>query len=263
MALPAATLKKLRSLARARTREKEGLLLAEGVRLVQEAVMAGATIQAAYYTDEVRREYAALVRKLRGAAGETAEITRRELASVSDVVTSQGVLALVRWHPVEAVALLSRPAVPAIVVACDGLRDPGNMGSLLRTCAWFGVRGVLLGVGCVNVTNPKVVRGSMGALFRLTIAEEVDLPGTLVEARQFGFRVYGADASAPQRHDQTEVAARAVIVLGSEAHGLSKAVRDEADLLVSIPRYGEAESLNVAVACGVILAAARSSGRGN
>jgi TrmH family RNA methyltransferase len=258
MALPASTLKKLRSLSRKRDREKAGLLLAEGQRLVQEAILGGAAIECAYYTEEARRTSAAFIRDLRQAAGESAVITRRELESVSDVVTSQGVLALVRWHPVEAATLLSDSPNVALLVACDGLSDPGNMGSLLRTCAWFGVHGVLLGAGCVEVSNPKVVRGSMGAVFRLQIAREVDLPAALASARRSGYLVYGTDAAAPQRHDRAEFAARAVVVLGNEAHGLSTPVREETDLLLQIPRYGQAESLNVAVACGIILATARS-----
>jgi TrmH family RNA methyltransferase len=259
MALSAPKLKMLRSLARRRERETRGLLLAEGVRLVREAMAAGAGIVAAYYTEKAAEESASLIGQLRRHAHECAVISHRELEHVSDVVTSQGVLAVVRWQSVSQATLLEGVAEDALLVACDALSDPGNLGSVLRTCAWFGVAGVMLGTGSVDVSNPKVVRGSMGAIFRLRIAQEVDLGAALEVARQADYRIYGADASAGERHDHAAYGSRTVVVLGNEAHGLSEPVRRRVDLLVRIPRYGEAESLNVAVACGILLAAARTS----
>jgi TrmH family RNA methyltransferase len=262
MTLPASTLKLLRSLSQKRERASSGLLLAEGARCVQEALEAGAAIQAAFYTDEVRESAAEFVRRLESAAGQAAQISAKDLQRVSDVVTSQGVLALVRWTPVGPETVLAGTASDALLVACDGLSDPGNMGSLLRTCAWFGVQGVVCGAGCVDVTNPKVVRGSMGAIFHLRIAQEVDLPAVLREAKAAGYQLLGTDASARTRYDSADFGRRTIVVLGNEAHGLSAPVRAAVQQVIRIPRYGKAESLNVAVACGIVLAAARSRSTG-
>lgn len=262
MTLPASTLKLLRSLSRRRERASSGLLLAEGTRCVQEALEAGAVIQTAFYTEEVRQNSAEFVRRLESVAGQAAQISAKELQRVSDVVTSQGVLALVQWTPVGPEKVLAAAPSDALLVACDGLSDPGNMGSLLRTCAWFGVQGVLCGEGCVDVTNPKVVRGSMGAIFRLWVAQELQLPAVLSDAGAAGYQLLGTDASAEQHCDGANFDRGTIIVLGNEAHGLSAPVRAAVHKLIRIPRYGKAESLNVAVACGIVLAAARRRQRG-
>ena len=135
--------------------------------------------------------------------------------------------------------------------------DPGNLGTILRTAGWFGARGVLLGRGCVDPFNDKVVRATAGSLFHVPLIGDVDLPVTLGAARAAGFRVVVADAAGAIDLPDWRPPGRSIIVLGSETHGPSPSVRAAADLAVRVPRFGRGESLNVAIAAGILLAHAR------
>jgi TrmH family RNA methyltransferase len=141
----------------------------------------------------------------------------------------------------------------------DAVSDPGNLGSILRTCDWFGVDLVILGKGCVELYNEKVVRSTVGSIFHLRVAEDVDLVETLPEMKSWGFSVVALSADAKQAYNEFRFAGKSALVMGSEAHGLSRPVRSIVDTSVRIPRFGQAESLNVGVACGIVLAHLRNS----
>jgi TrmH family RNA methyltransferase len=130
--------------------------------------------------------------------------------------------------------------------------DPGNLGTILRTCDWFGVDAVLLGKGCVSLYNEKVVRSTSGSIFHLPIYEDVDLLKTLPELKNNGFTLVSTVMDG-ESLIQTLLPEKTVLVLGNEAHGVNEAVKKISDRQVSIPRFGNAESLNVGVACAVFL----------
>src|SRR5262249_47015244 len=115
-----------------------------------------------------------------------------------------------------------------------------------------------LGRGSAELYNEKVVRSSVGSLLHLPVAEDVDLAAALGEARRLGFTVVAASGDAPVSYLTASYGTKNLLALGSEAHGLSGEVRASADLVVSIPRYGRVESLNVGVACGILLAHLRA-----
>ena len=142
------------------------------------------------------------------------------------------------------------PVGRELMLALDGIRDPRNMGGLLRIADWFGVQQVMCSADCIEVTNPKVVQSTMGSLFRVQVryarlAEELSqcsaAGATLFLADMEGAPVFGVDLARP-----------AVLVLGSESHGLSEALREENAKVISIPRFGKAESLNVAMAAAAL-----------
>jgi TrmH family RNA methyltransferase len=150
-------------------------------------------------------------------------------------------------------SLIARREPAGILVAVDSLSDPGNLGTIIRTCDWFGVDGVLIGRNSVDLYNPKVVRASMGGVFHLRIVDDVDLLSTLSQAKNSGFAVYVTDAGGEAHFDRTNYSRKSVIVFGNEAWGISDQIRSLADVRVAIRRYGAAESLNVAVASGIVL----------
>ena len=143
------------------------------------------------------------------------------------------------------------PAESELMLALDGVHDPRNMGSLLRIADWFGVLHVLCSQDSMEIYNPKVVQSTMGSLFRVHVrygrlAEELPLCAAA------GAKVYFADMSGATVYD-VALARPAVLVLGSESHGLSESVRSATDAtVVSIPRVGKAESLNVAMAAAAL-----------
>ena len=147
----------------------------------------------------------------------------------------------------------------SLIVALDGISDPGNLGTILRTCDWFGVDAVWLDPASVELYSPKVVRSTMGSIFHLPILPDVDLAAMLRLAKKNGSKVMVTapkDGSPIPLPDYPE---RSVIVFGNEAHGVGAGIQREADQQISVPRFGSAESLNVAVACGVIVGVIRLS----
>jgi TrmH family RNA methyltransferase len=167
---------------------------------------------------------------------------------MSDVEQSQGILAVLDQRLVSLASLESADRI----VALDGVQDPGNVGSVIRTAAWFGVDAVVAGPGTVDMFNPKVVRASMGGLWGVQLAVAEDLSGALRRLSESGYACYGAamDGMAVRRWRPR---LKSVLVLGSEAHGISPAVSSALEGLVAVPgRPGVVESLNVGVAFGTL-----------
>jgi TrmH family RNA methyltransferase len=135
----------------------------------------------------------------------------------------------------------------------DQVRDPGNAGTIIRTADAVGAAGVYLAAGSVDLYNPKVLRSTQGSIFHLPVAAEIDPAVCLKTLRNKGFRVFIADPRADRSHTEVRYPGRFVLAVGNETHGVSQEVRDRADQLIRVPIRGRAESLNVAMACGVIL----------
>ncbi|HET6569523.1 MAG TPA: RNA methyltransferase, partial [Rhodothermales bacterium] len=242
--------KEIASLTQRKYREHLGQMLIEGTRSVESAVAAGAPLVDVVVSES--RVHDTQVRALvEGLAVPVYILPERELARISDVETSQGVCAVARIElfPDDRLETLRS------VLALDGVQDPGNVGTLLRTAAWFGVDGVVAGPGTVDFFNPKVVRSAMGGLWDVRLTRSGDLAGLLTRLGRAGFHRYGADLAGACVSDWRP-SLPAVLVLGSEAHGLAAATAAALDECVTIPgdprRHG-AESLNVAVAGGILM----------
>jgi TrmH family RNA methyltransferase len=252
-------LKHFASLSLKKHRELLDLFLVEGTRSVGEACSAGAPVELVIYTHVFADSTAgsSLLSELGRRGIRCESVSGRELASLADTVHAQGIVAVVRrWSSVPA-DLLVPGEWASLAVALDAVADPGNLGAIIRTCDWFGVDAVLLGRECVDLYNPKVVRSTMGSLFHLRIAEGADLPASVRTARERGYTVAIADPSASTALNGGNLPPRLLLVFGNEARGVSAEIEAAADLRLAIPRFGRAESLNVAVACGVFLSAFR------
>jgi TrmH family RNA methyltransferase len=257
MRTPESLLKQYMKLSQKKYRESEGKFIAEGIRLAHEALSSDWEVEALLVTPSARGKES--LRGLLDLAARkdvpTREVSERDLGKISDTVTSQGVIAVVRSkRPVEIWNMLPEHA---LLVALDGVSDPGNVGTIMRTCAWFRADALVLGGASVEVFNPKVVRSAMGALFQLPVISGVDLPEFLRQAAGRGLEVI-----ATVLRDGTDLRdftfpEKSVIVFGSEARGISPAVLSCAHRSVTVPGFGKGESLNVAVSLGVLLAAYR------
>jgi TrmH family RNA methyltransferase len=243
--------KDLASLARKKHRDRLGQCLVEGVRSVESAVAAGAPLVELLVTAEARAD--GRVRALLDRATVPVHVVAAtDLDRIADTATTQGVLAVARIERAEADRL------SGAVVALDGVQDPGNVGAILRTAAWFGADAVLAGPGTADPFGPKAVRAAMGGLWDLGIAASDDLAADLRGMQRRGFALHGADLHGePAREWMPR--REAVLVLGSEAHGLSDDVRALLDGRVRIAAPSGpggargVESLNVSVAAGVLL----------
>lgn len=239
----------IRDLHRPRGRERRGLTLAEGVRLVEEAIAAGSLVEAAVHSPGLLKNARgrALLDLLVQAGVKLEEVADTELEQLADTQHPQGVIAVVKAPRWTLADILVKQG-PVLVL--DGVQDPGNTGTILRTALGLGASGVVILPGTVEVTNPKVMRGSMGAVFRLpwvelAAAEFLKWAGehavTLLIAEMDGEPITGLRVSHP-----------VALVLGNEGAGLSPLIRN-AGRAVSIPLAPETESLNVAVAAGILL----------
>jgi RNA methyltransferase, TrmH family len=241
----------VRNLQQRKARRRRGLTLAEGVRLVEEALAARVPIVGVLVAPGLGESPrgAALLAELAGRAVPLEEVSARTFASLAETETPQGVLAVVelpRWtladlHPL--------PAAPVLVL--DAVQDPGNVGTLLRTAFALGACGAVLLKGSADRTNPKVVRGAMGATFRLpaVAAEPAEFAAW---ARRERLTVWAAATDGAPLH-RTKTPERLALVVGNEGLGVSAAVRDLAHQQIAIPLARGAESLNVAVAAGILL----------
>ncbi|WP_412062872.1 TrmH family RNA methyltransferase [Rubrivirga sp. IMCC45206] len=244
-------LKDAAALARAKGRRGQGRFLVEGVRSVEAAVAAGAPLVAVLAT-----EAALATERVAALAGrvEVTPVAARDLERVGDARSSQGVLAVAASVTTDAL-----PDAPGPVLLLDGVQDPGNVGALVRTAAWFGVGTVVADAPSADFESPKAVRASMGGLWDVTLVRVPSLAPTLDALMAAGTDCWGADLGGTDAGGWSP-GPDAALVMGSEAHGLSDEVAARVRAsggLVHIGRPGAGagvESLNVAVAGGVLLA---------
>lgn len=247
----------IRDLQRRKARERRGLVLAEGLRLVEDALDAGARVEAVLAADDVADGAAEglLERAARGGA-ETQVTPRRDFDALADTDTPTGVLAVVAWKPA-ALGDLSATEGPLLVL--DGVQDPGNVGSMIRTAHALGAAATVALDGTADVRNPKVVRAAMGSLFRhpVAVAEFAEFTAWSARERiepwlavQDGERVGAGPGPV-----------RVALVVGSEGHGVREEWAPLARRRVTVPMRPGAESLNAAVAAGILLFELTRAGR--
>ena len=260
MTIPRNRLKTLRALGQKKFREALGLFIVEGVRVVREAAGSDFEIVEALCTEEAASdvEVASLIADLQKRCA-VWRVSARELDGIAETRNAQGIVAVLRRKPGAQIAL--RTSGESLLVALDAVADPGNAGTMIRTCDWFGADGIVLGRNSVELFNPKVVRSTAGSIFHLPIMDAVDLPPFLTSARTAGYSIIVTDLQGNDDPDALPSVGRSVMVFGNEAWGVSDAVRSLADRRVKIPRFGKAESLNVTVAAGVLLASCRRRGK--
>lgn len=176
---------------------------------------------------------------------------------LSDTVTPQGILALVkmpRYHRDEIVSGNAGGVYQETkLLVLEDIQDPGNMGTILRTAEGAGMSGVVMSKGCVDVFNPKVVRSTMGALFRVPFYVCDDLASEITDLHQENFLFYAAHLQGKDDYCNVSYNGKLGILIGNEAKGLSDSVSQLADVMVKIPMEGELESLNAAVSAALFV----------
>lgn len=234
-------IKSLRELSRKRSREESGLFLVEGEVMIGEALKCGLKMREALCV-EGKSEFAAAL------PVEAHIVSVAVMEAVCDTKTPQGVCAAF-----EIPNKLPAEALPDTVVALDGVQDPGNVGTIWRTCDAAGFGAMLLGQGCADSVSPKVQRAAMGSAFRVPVCETEDLPRELEKLREKGYTIICSDLNGRDFYQRPNPGRKFVLVIGSEAHGISEATRAQATMLLKLPMRGGAESLNAAVAAGIMM----------
>lgn len=241
------TVRMLRDLHTRDGRERHGAFLVEGTRLVSEAAASSWPILAALY-DPKRSSEDAQLASVVATIPNALSASPRAIKAACDTVTPQGIVAAVRMP---APPLLVDPAEPVVLIL-DGIADPGNAGTLLRSAAGSGVRTVLAPRGNVDLFSPKVVRGGMGAHFRLRLGEGLTWP-ELIPLLGPERTMVVSEAASETPYFRFDWRRPAALVVSSEAHGPSREAKEKAAATVSIPLEAGVESLNAGVAGSIIL----------
>ena len=240
--------RRLLALTTEKGREREEKFLAEGVRVVEEMIKYHADIVLSIYISEGFAD-ADLLEKAREASVRVHDLTAEQMGRLSTTVTGPGVVAVCRSASRKPDYDLAR-----VITLVDSIQDPGNLGALFRTSLGFEAGGMLLGKGTVNPFNPKVVRGSSGTFLRVPFEHGIDLADRIQFLRQKGYCIVATDLHA--RQSLEDIAPRKLrkvaIIMGNEGAGAEKGLIEQADEWVRIPMGASLESLNVAVAHGIL-----------
>jgi RNA methyltransferase, TrmH family len=245
-------IKYLRSLQQKKFRETERKFLLEGWRPLRDALHSSYNIDLIAVLSEASQkpEYRPVLTLARERGIAIKEIKEIQLKQISDAVHSQGVVALVCRQEKLFDAKSYQSA--HLLVACDRITDPGNLGTIIRTCDWFSADAVFMNDGCVSLFNDKVIRSTAGSIFHLNVFENIDFNSVLPSLKLEGFKVI-ATALNGKLLKTFSLPEKVVLLLGNEAQGVDPQLIQQADAIVSIARYGQAESLNVGIACGIFL----------
>ena len=245
-------LKLVRSLmGRSKGRRDANAFVVEGVRLIEEAVVAGWRFQFALFSDDLGERGKALVEVLTAHHIDVEAVSTDLLHHVSDTETPQGILAVLRLAELPCLrkAQDGTPDPPTFILIPDQIRDPGNLGTLLRTAAVTGVQAVFVPPETTDAFAPKVLRAGMGAHFRLPIHSTT---WDEIRAQTQGLQVYLADMHGESCWE-TDLRVPLVLIVGGEADGASEEARQLTTQSIAIPMAGSVESLNAGVAGSVLM----------
>jgi TrmH family RNA methyltransferase len=233
-------IKFIRSLAQKKFRDEHSLFVAEGEKIVTEAQASGYKIEEIYRIEEIGAE---------------------AMARISNLSSPSPVLAVIRKPEFRTEEILDNltPHSRGLYLALDGVKDPGNLGTIIRVADWFGVDAIFASPGTVEVYNPKVVQATMGALARVRV-HYINLEEWLQTVKETGLPVYGTLLEGGNMYQDGAIAdkSKGVIIMGNEGNGISPAIRKLITHPIRIPSYPAdaetSESLNVGIATAIVLA---------
>lgn len=227
-------------LRKKKNRETEGLFLIDGTKLLKEAANNGIEIEKTFATKN-------WISKNPDYSLEITEVSEPVIEKLSGVKTSEGVVA---------VAKIPEPSIKEDqkYIILENIRDPGNLGTILRTCDAFGYKNIILNEECVDLYNEKTLRATMGSLFHINIKTVKHLKEEIQSFKDQGYEIIGTSLDGTDLSIKTlKVPERFCILLGNESNGISNDLLSECTVLQKIPIIGQAESLNVSIAAGIFL----------
>ena len=229
-----------------RVRREEGVFIAEGYRMFQETPRD--RIAEVYVSEAFRQK-----------EGERLEMDGLRLEVLADHVfsytagtmTPQGILCVVKMREYSPEEVIGGEKPHVLVL--DNLQDPGNVGTILRTAEGAGVTGIILSRDCVDIYNPKVIRSTMGSIYRVPFAYADDLEAAMKQLKGRGIRTFAAHLEGQHSYECEDYTEGTAFLLGNEGNGLRREIAELADCRIQIPMQGEVESLNVAIAASVLM----------
>lgn len=230
-------IKDIQSLCHKKQREDEGLFVAEGPKLAAEIINSDIEIKMLYATAKWRQNNPNIQLPF-------TEINDTELQRISNLQTPNNVLVVAKQRPLPGAPELHNK----LTIVLDGIQDPGNMGTIIRTADWFGLSQIVCSHDCADLYNPKVVQATMGSIVRVRCwyhnFEEWDMPPNVPI---YGALLHGQNVFSVNKTTE------GILVIGNESKGIREPLLSQITHPITIPKYGNAESLNVAVATGIIM----------
>lgn len=250
--LPQSIIKHLNELQQKKHRKAAQEFIVEGVKGVEEAIENGEVIL--IVIDGALRDEADIQKVIKLAEEDEVQVEfcgRKDIGEIKTTDTFPGILAVVSTNDIGLEEIARGP-----IVALDGVKDPGNLGTIIRTADWFGIQNIMLAEDSVDPYNPKVVRSTMGSIFRTQVFESQSLATSLQMLKEkFGYRVVSLEMDGQNLPEKLlkKDTENVVFLFGSESHGVRPELEKFIDLKYTIPGKGQAESLNVAVAAAIVM----------
>lgn len=242
-------IKHIKKLKDKKYRDENNEYIVEGVKLIEEAVQEKAKIKKIIVCEDTTRTYEIPTQvMLEIAKYECVYVTDKIFSSITQVTNPQGVMAIIEKNAENQEIDYTQD----IIIALDNVQDPGNLGTILRTVDSIGLKQIIVSKDTVDAFNSKVVRSTMGAIFRVKIIEVEDLIQTIKEMRKHHFKLMVTSLQTENSIYDIEFNKK-IIVIGNESNGVSKEIQDMADEKAKIPMLGKTESLNASVAAGVVM----------
>ncbi|MCF7809938.1 RNA methyltransferase [bacterium] len=236
-------------------RDGEPGIFLEGIKLIDEAVAAGHPLKRAWFTSAFIEGYPSLITKLIESECEVIHVSARLMNSITSLDTPPGITAVASQPGF----IHRKPGDPfSLIVAVTRLQDPGNLGGVSRTADYFGVDEVWLGPGSVDPYSPKAIRGSMGSVFRMPILKPNDFSQRIKKFQQAGAEVWAAVVDDENAERKVSPSGSRIIMVGGESAGICDKHLMLADKRICIPGAHRSESLNLAVATGILIYSATS-----
>jgi len=223
----------------------------EGLRFVEDAFKSGATIKYCLVSESMENDR---VKKLLGdMASKNVKVCRVEESLINDLCDTkspQGIVAIVENCDFNIDKIIKEAS---FIVIIDRVQDPGNLGTIIRTASAANADGVFLSEGSVDPYSPKVLRSTMGSIFHLPVVSVDNINDTIEELKRNGFGIFVSSLEGSTPYYEQDYTGKTALVIGNEANGVDSAIINQADRLIKIPMPGKAESLNVGVACGIMI----------
>lgn len=229
---------------KASARRKEGVFLAEGIKMYKETPKD--RIEAIYIEEKFSELFGKNIDE------EYTVVSENVFKQITDTITPQGILTVVRQKESSLENFLKKDE-KQLFILLENLQDPGNLGTIIRTAEGAGVSAIIAGKSTVDIYNPKVVRSTMGSVFRVPYIITDDLQKEIEELKKFGVTVYGAHLNGKNYYDKENYSGSTAFIIGNEANGLTEETASKADKLIKIPMCGRLESLNASVAAAILM----------
>jgi len=245
-------IKYIRSLNTKKSRENDSAFVVEGIKFVGESINENADIKFVLISEgsSLKNEVSDLIQILKEKEIEFFLCEDNIFNSVAETINAQGVLSVVSKAFYDKSKVLNDYK---FIVMCDRIQDPGNLGTIIRTADAFGPAAVIMNKGCVDVYNPKVVRATAGAMFRVPFILG-DTSEEIIDAvKTAGFKIISTVVSSEYSFEDINESEKICVVIGNEGQGISREIIDESDMNITIKMNGRAESLNASIAAGICI----------